>query len=67
MKLKLDGGGFTKLKLVHQFDKSVALMCNGYGLFTFHADGSVFAHGSIDPVVTGLQVTKKNERIKLEK
>ena len=67
MKLKLDNGEYTKLKLVRVTERDVTLMCNGYGLFSFHADGNVFAHGFIDPVETGLQVTKKNNRVKLEK
>jgi hypothetical protein len=47
--------------------KSTSVMCEGYYLFTFHEDGSVFAHSCIDPKITGLQVTKKAQRVKLEK
>jgi hypothetical protein len=46
---------------------SVTLEANSYYLFTFHTDGSVFAHSDINPQVTGVKVTKKAQRVKLEK
>jgi hypothetical protein len=56
-----------ELRLEPNEDGSMTLVSRGYELFTFHTDGSVFAHGSVDPWVTGLDVTKKMRRVKLTK
>jgi hypothetical protein len=55
------------LKLNKKAYGSVTLEANSYYLFTFHTDGSVFAHSDINPQVTGVKVTKKAQRVKLEK
>jgi hypothetical protein len=53
------------LKLNKKADGSVTLEANSYDLFTFHTDGSVFAHSNINPLI--VNVTKKAQRVKLEK
>jgi hypothetical protein len=53
------------LKLNKKADGSVTLEANSYYLFTFHTDGSVFAHSNINPLI--VNVTKKAQRVKLEK
>jgi hypothetical protein len=55
------------LRLDTNDDGSVTLVANDYSLFTFHTDGSVFAHSAIDPLIAGVNVTKKAQRVKLEK
>ena len=66
MKLKLENGRIAKFKLSEQ-GEAVTLFANGYALFTFYTDGSAFAHGYISSEATGLQVTKKSERLRLVK
>jgi hypothetical protein len=44
------------LRLDTNDDGSVTLVANDYSLFTFHTDGSVFAHSAINPQVTGVKV-----------
>ena len=67
MKLRMENGGVTKLKLMHDSDGNVILACGGYFLFTFQSDGHVFAHSCIDADETGLRVTRKFNRVKLDK
>lgn len=56
-----------ELRLVPNDDGSMTLESRSYDLFTFHTDGSVFAHASISQQVTGIHVTKKAGRVKLTK
>jgi hypothetical protein len=56
-----------ELKLVPNEDGSMTLESRSYELFTFHTDGSVFAHSNINPNITGIHTTKKWNRVKLDK
>lgn len=67
MKLKLDKGGHTHLKLEKMEDGSISLQCNGWYLFSFNTDGTTLAHCAISGSDTGLEVTEEAEFLKVRK
>ena len=57
----------TTFALHKNLDGSITLEANSYDLFTFHSDGSTFAHSCISSEITGIDVTAKHGRVKLTK